>query len=88
MDIRQLRAWREKYLEKKNRERIFYKLDLAECINFAYVGSQPALKRGSVSAGYRTYKQWRNQLIRTIQPDTRPTWWEVVKKKNRAIKVG
>jgi hypothetical protein len=87
MDIRQISAWRIKYLKKKHRERLIFKLDLAECINFAYTGSQPA-PAGKFNKGYKGFKDWRNRYIRELEPDTRPTWWQVVKKKGRAMKVG
>ena len=75
-------ANREKEIKEKTR--ILNLLDLTECINFAYTGSQ-ASEKGKTNKGANSYKQWRMKKIRMLYPkDKKPiTIWDKFKKSTR-----
>jgi hypothetical protein len=90
MGVRQKITWTEKFLEKKERERNIFKLDIAECINYAYTGSQPPLKKGQRHPGVKAYKRWRTNLFNLIYPKVKKqTIWDRLEKmqKKKSMKV-
>lgn len=65
MDIRQFNYFKNKIVEDEKKKRIMFKLDLSECINFAYIGSQ----YDSSGKNKYAYKNWREQLCRLLDPE-------------------
>ena len=67
--------------EKERIKRIVRKLEIAEAINFAYIGSQPKPKN-KANTGARQYASWRRKMIRQAYPDSNPkiTVWDRLKK--------
>lgn len=86
MSFSQRITWRECYLKRKEKNRTINKLDLAECINYAYVGSQPK-EKGKANHGMMAFKRWRRQLINKIFPDNRESYWDMMKRRGKSLKV-
>jgi hypothetical protein len=92
MSEEQQRTWIERYLNKKNKEMLILKFIIAECVNMAYLGSQPRQK-GQPSL-FGMYRRWQKELINKIYPEQKEnknTVWDkiafVAKKRKKAYKV-
>ena len=73
--------------EKERVRRIVTKLEIAEAINFAYIGSQPKPKNKANKGGSQ-YASWRRKMIRLAYPDSEPkiTIWEKLKTRKGKMK--
>lgn len=64
------------YEQKKE---LKFKLNVAECINFAYTGSQPIVKgnRNHIKA----YENWKKKILEKIYPGyyTKQNVWDTLK---------
>ena len=67
-------------IKENNRKKdIKNQLLLAECINSAYVGSQPKLK-GTTGAHQQQFARWREKKIQELYPGyKKPTVWDSLK---------
>ena len=85
MSYRQQLTWLTRYREKKNRERILNKLDLAESFQIAYLASQP-VEKGKFNKNVGEFKRWRKRLIRQAYPERKQyTFWDMVDKKKKRL---
>lgn len=87
MDIRQINYILDYEMDLKMKRTLIQKLDIAEAINYAYIGSQPKPKN-KAHKGYRLYKQWRRKLIRHLFPKKRQrTLWDNLSRKKGKHKI-
>ena len=56
MDVRQRTSFIERINEKKKQEKYELQLLIAECINMAYIGSQPAPRKGGANPNFKVYQ--------------------------------
>lgn len=84
MSIAQQQYIIEREVDLKKKRGLLYKLDIAEAINFAYIGSQPAQKH-KVNRGLQSYQRWRRKIYREIDPELfKPVFlWDKLKKSKR-----
>lgn len=88
MSICQQRAWIEEYQNEEIKKQKKIMLNIAEVINYAYVGSQPK-KKGQSAKGQQTYARWRKQLVREIYPEMKKnerSIWDRLRKKGKSQK--
>ena len=62
MGVLQFNFFVNKITQDEEKKRAIFKLDIADCVNVAYVGSQGG------RSGYN-YKCWREKLMRVLDPD-------------------
>lgn len=63
----------------KKERRIELLLDIAEALNYAYVGSQ-ATEKGKTNKGAKQYEKWRKNKLKELYPDiVEPTVWDNLK---------
>jgi len=74
MDVRLQAYIYQSQIEKEKQDRILMQLDIAEAVNFAYIGSR-------TSKGQGEYKQWQLEKKRKAFGDERPLIWG--QRKNR-----
>lgn len=88
MDIQQKNHALNYIAEEKRVERIVRKLEVAEAVNFAYIGSQPKPKN-KANKGAKSYAIWRRKMIRLAYPDTKPqkTVWDNLKRTRPGKKI-
>lgn len=73
MSYGQARHICESERERNRKERLLLKLDIAEAVNFGYVGSQGGRKNA------RTYSRWRKSIYKLIYPESykkQPVLWD------------
>jgi hypothetical protein len=80
-----------KISEKIKKEKIEMQLLVAECINFAYIGSQPPVKQGQTPPGFRAYERWKKRKVREMYPEMKQaTLWDMFEpklKKKKSFKL-
>lgn len=82
MDRTQALELYRKQIEFERKQKIEMELMMAECINMAYIGSQPS-QPGKVNNGFKTYKKWRQDKIKILYPDLeKPTIFDRIGKKS------
>lgn len=74
MDVRLQTYIYQRQIEKERQDRIIAQLDIAEAVNFAYIGS-----RSNKGAG--EYRHWQLEKKRKAFGDERPVIWG--QRKNR-----
>jgi hypothetical protein len=83
MDIRQLAYIYDREIELIEKKRILKQLDIAECINMAYIGSQ-AVQKGKTNTNIKMYSRWRRKKVDSLYPETkRSTIWDGIKKSGK-----
>ena len=81
VDIEAMDGWQclslyNHIVEDKRKERLLMQLDIAEAINYSYIGSRT--KKGSDD-----YRRWRDKKIKELYPDLpQATIWDGFKKKS------
>jgi hypothetical protein len=86
MSYRQKVSWLLVYRERKNRERLLRKLDLADAFNYAYLGSQPPAKKGQTNKNASEFKRWKRNIINKLYPNRKKyTIWDKVDKTKKKL---
>ena len=86
MSYRQQVTWLIKFQERKHRERLYQKLNMAEAFNVAYIGSQPPSQKGKRPPGAADYKRWRKKNMRELFPAKKDyTIWDIVEKNKKRL---
>jgi hypothetical protein len=73
MDYLQKFAILKRVGEKIKKEKIEMQLLVAECINYAYIGSQPPTKKNKTPEGFKAYSRWRKKKQREMFPEIKQT---------------
>lgn len=87
MDIVQYRSFLHKIKEEELKKQALFKLQIAECINYAYVGSQPPQKN-KINEGANAFRRWREKQMSYIFPDRKiESVWDRIKRRGKSIKL-
>lgn len=82
-DIRLMRAVFQQYSSFKEIEQLNMKLNVAEAVNAAIVGSSPDKEKRNI----RTYRRWKRGLIykinKLLEDKELDTIWNSIRKSNR-----
>lgn len=83
MSYRQANYIYKREIKLREQKRVLWQLDLAEAINIAYIGSQPAQK-GKTNKNSKNYSKWRRKKYNQIFPEiNKNTIWENLKRSKR-----
>jgi hypothetical protein len=86
MDIGQYNHVLNYSLDLKKKERLLNKLEMADAILHAYIGS-PQKQENKFKKGFQFYKRWMRKIYREIFPKQKNLIWDRLPKKKGKYKI-
>ena len=87
MDLGQFNHVLNYSLDLKKKERLLHKLDIADAIHHAYIGSQPTQKN-KINKGFNEYRRWMRKIYRELFPKRKNVLvWDKLPKKKGKFKI-
>jgi hypothetical protein len=83
MEVTQRRYIYDREIDLIEKKRIVNQLDIVECINVAYVGSQ-SVPKGKTNTNAKQLSKWRRKKYRELNPKLyKRTLWDNIKRSGK-----